>query len=106
MMNTVVTLIGATEIDTECINAIETALETTVEWLADGIACDAPTMWSVGEAEERVRAVLKEAPVDVVAQPTEGRRKRLLVADMESTIIENEMLDELADELGLLLNHL
>ena len=101
MMNTVVTLIGATKIDTECINAIETALETTVEWLADGIACDAPTMWSVGEAEERVRAVLKEAPVDVVAQPTEGRRKRLLVADMESTIIENEMLDELADELGL-----
>ena len=100
MRNTVVTLIGAAEIDTECINAVETALQTTVEWLADGIACDALTTRSVEEAEEIVRAVLQEAPVDVVVQPTEGRRKRLLVADMESTIIENEMLDELADELG------
>jgi phosphoserine phosphatase len=101
MRNTVVTLIGATKIDTDCINAVETTLETTVEWLADGVACDAPTTRSVGEAEEMVRAVLQEAPVDVVVQPAEGRRKRLLMADMESTVIENEMLDELADELGL-----
>jgi len=34
-------------------------------------------------------------------QPLQGRRKRLLVADLESTIIENEMLDELADFVGL-----
>ena len=33
--------------------------------------------------------------------PAEGRRKKLLVADMESTVIANEMLDELADFLGL-----
>src|SRR3712207_5152152 len=39
--------------------------------------------------------------VDVVVQPAEARRKKLLLADMESTIIENEMLDELADFLGL-----
>ncbi len=39
--------------------------------------------------------------IDAVFVPTEGRRKRLLVADMESTMIENEMLDELADFLGL-----
>ena len=37
----------------------------------------------------------------MLVQPAAGRRKRLLVADMESTIIENEMLDELADFLGL-----
>ena len=41
------------------------------------------------------------APIDVLVQPAAGRRKRLLVADLESTIIENEMLDELADFLGL-----
>ena len=40
-------------------------------------------------------------PVDIVAQPTQGRRKQLLVADMESTIIENEMLDELATVCGI-----
>src|SRR5262245_57240045 len=39
--------------------------------------------------------------VDAVVVPAEGRRKKLLVADMESTIIENEMLDELAEFLGL-----
>jgi len=38
---------------------------------------------------------------DIVVQPSAGRRKALLVADMESTIIENEMLDELAEFLGL-----
>ena len=42
-------------------------------------------------------AALDDAPVDVIAQPAAGRRKRLLLADMESTIIEHEMLDELAD---------
>jgi phosphoserine phosphatase len=41
------------------------------------------------------------AAVDVIVQPAAQRRKRLLVADMESTIIENEMLDDLADFLGL-----
>jgi len=40
-------------------------------------------------------------PVDVCLQPTAGRRKRLLVADMDSTIINVECLDELADFAGL-----
>jgi len=39
--------------------------------------------------------------VDAVFVPADGRRKKLLVADMESTVIDNEMLDELADFLGL-----
>ena len=39
-------------------------------------------------------------PVDVCVQPREGRRKRLLVADMDSTIIGCECLDELADFAG------
>ena len=39
--------------------------------------------------------------LDGIVVPVEGRRKKLLVADMESTVIENEMLDELADFLGL-----
>jgi phosphoserine phosphatase len=50
---------------------------------------------------ERVRAALEGAPVDAIAQPAEGRRKRLLVADMDSTILTGEMLDELADFAGL-----
>ena len=48
-----------------------------------------------------LREVLAGAPVDVVVQPVAGRRKRLLIADMDSTIIEQECIDELADGLGL-----
>ena len=63
------------------------------DWLAPGIACDVPF--------EGTGASVTLAGIDAVVLPTEGRRKRLLVADMESTMIHNEMLDELADFLGL-----
>jgi phosphoserine phosphatase len=49
------------------------------------------------------RAALAAAsglPVDLCVQPLEGRRKRLLLADMDSTIIACECLDELADFAG------
>jgi len=51
-------------------------------------------------AEDAVRAALAGTAADLAAQPAAGRRKRLLVADMESTMIRNEMLDELADLVG------
>jgi phosphoserine phosphatase len=61
------------------------------------------------EADEaalpRVRQVVREAvrhfPLDVCIQPWDGRRKRLLVADMDSTIIGCECLDEIADFAGV-----
>ena len=51
--------------------------------------------------EARARSALCGAAVDVLVQKAANRRKRLLVADLEATIIENEMLDELADLVGL-----
>jgi phosphoserine phosphatase len=50
---------------------------------------------------DRVRAALEGAPIDVIASPVEGRRKRLLIADMDSTIVTGETLDELAAFAGL-----
>jgi len=47
-----------------------------------------------------VRRALGGAAVDAVCQPAEGRRKLLLVADMDSTIITTETLDELAAYAG------
>jgi phosphoserine phosphatase len=71
-------------------------------FLAPETACDLDfAELAPDQADAAVRQALGAAPVDIVVQPAEGRRKRLLVADMESTIIENEMLDELADFLGL-----
>jgi phosphoserine phosphatase len=70
-------------------------------WLAPE-ACDlffdAPDMAAV---ENTARLLAGGGAIDWLIHPAEDRRKRLLVADMEATIIENEMLDELADFLGL-----
>ena len=41
-----------------------------------------------------------DRPIDVVVQPLAGRRKRLFVADMDSTMIGQECIDELADYVG------
>jgi phosphoserine phosphatase len=49
--------------------------------------------WEVWEGLQALR-------VDLVVQPAEGRRKRLLIADMDSTMIRQECIDELADEAG------
>ena len=50
---------------------------------------------------EQIRAALGGLPVDVNVLPAEDRRKRLLIADMDSTIITCECLDEIADFAGL-----
>lgn len=50
---------------------------------------------------ERAEAALAGRRVDVCVQPAERRRKRLLIADMDSTIINVECLDELADFAGV-----
>ncbi len=57
---------------------------------------DDPTIIRAG-AED----ALERLPVDLCAQPVEHRRKRLLIADMDSTIIACECLDELADFAGI-----
>ena len=62
-------------------------------WLAPEIACELPFD---GDATP-----VAMTAIDAVVVPAAGRRKKLLVADMESTMIENEMLDELAEFLGL-----
>lgn len=76
-----------------------------VGWLMPGVAAEivfeTATQLRANDAHAAVRQRLADAPVDINALPAAGRRKALLVADMESTIIQNEMLDELADYVGL-----
>src|SRR5712671_614020 len=72
------------------------------DWLAPGRACDLVLRdGDAVKAEALARQAIGNAAIDVLVQPAEGRRKRVFVADLESTIIENEMLDELADFVGL-----
>ena len=74
----------------------------TPAWLSDAEAVDLPfAHLALEAAAAAARAALDSAPVDALAQPTEGRRKKLLLADMDSTIVTGETLDELAAEAGL-----
>ena len=71
------------------------------DWLAPDQALDLPFDGLAPEqANAAARAALEGAPVDCIAQLAEGRRKRLLIADMDSTIVTNETLDELAAYAG------
>jgi phosphoserine phosphatase len=70
-------------------------------WLANGIAADiAFAGLDPDQAEAAARAALGPSR-DVIAQAAEGRRKKLLVADMDSTIVTSETLDEMAAFAGL-----
>lgn len=77
--------------------------ETERTVLARGIAADL-VLTAPAEAEAietSLRAALEGQPVDVVVQPFATRRKRLFLADMDSTMIAQECIDELADYVGL-----
>ncbi|WP_165790693.1 phosphoserine phosphatase SerB [Pleomorphomonas carboxyditropha] len=71
--------------------------------LAEGIAADIAVgdYLSHNEAVHRIAEVIGEAAVDFAVLPAEGRRKKLLVADMDSTMIGQECIDELAAFVGL-----
>ncbi len=51
--------------------------------------------------DKATRTALAAEPLDIITSPDTDRKKQLLIADMESTIIEEECLDELADELNI-----
>lgn len=71
-------------------------------WLSPRRACEIPFSGLVlQQAATVARAALEGRRLDFAALPAEERRKRLLVADMDSTIVAGEMLDELADFAGL-----
>ncbi len=74
-------------------------------WLDPGIAADIPftpaSAFDQRGLAAKLRAVLAGRPVDVVVQPQTHRRKRLFLADMDSTMIGQECIDELANHAGL-----
>ncbi len=72
-----------------------------IAWLAPYTAFDIPFFGRAEAVRDAARAVVEGHPFDVNIVRSERRRKRLLVADMDSTIIGCECLDELADMAGL-----
>ncbi len=108
-MTHVATLIAApgTRLTDEQIARARAALPEAIDihWLDHGVAADIGFM-PEGKADRKqlarhLRAALADAPLDLAIQPLAHRRKRLLVADMDSTMIGQECIDELADLVGL-----
>jgi phosphoserine phosphatase len=72
------------------------------DWLSEAEAADLPFAELAPEqAVAAARHALVGQALDLVAQPAEDRRKKLLLADMDSTIVTTETLDELAAFAGL-----
>jgi phosphoserine phosphatase len=73
-------------------------------WLFDEVAADIPFgdgSEDIGAISHRLREAREDLPIDIVVQPVVGRRKKLFLADMDSTMIGQECIDELADFVGL-----
>jgi phosphoserine phosphatase len=77
------------------------------QWLFNEVAVDIPFESQdagrddIKAIEQRLRRARSDLPIDVVVQPRIGRRKKLFLADMDSTMIGQECIDELADFAGL-----
>jgi phosphoserine phosphatase len=71
--------------------------------LFNEVAVDIPFTSSedIGAITTRLREARGDLPIDIVVQPDIGRRKKLFLADMDSTMIGQECIDELADFAGL-----
>ncbi|MGV1802418.1 phosphoserine phosphatase SerB [Agrobacterium vitis] len=72
-------------------------------WLADGVACDIALKdgSDLDVTEQTLRKVIEGQPIDLAIQQADTRRKAFLIADMDSTMIGQECIDELAAEVGL-----
>jgi phosphoserine phosphatase len=75
----------------------------TPQWLFNEVAVDIPFTGSedISAITTRLREARGDLPIDIVVQPRLDRRKKLFLADMDSTMIGQECVDELADFVGL-----
>ena len=112
MISCIATLIaqpGGATIDSNVIGAAAAFLprSSALRWLAEGEACDIPFASAHSDKDGlamlalEVRNAFGGLPIDVVCQPEAGRRKKLFLADMDSTMIGQECIDELADLVGM-----
>ena len=92
-------------LDSTVVNGARAVLPSPggAQWLFDEVAVDIPFTGSedIGAIVTRLREARGDLPVDIVVQPQAFRRKKLFLADMDSTMIGQECVDELADFAGL-----
>ncbi len=108
MTSYVLTLIGnpeSTPLEVVHIDRVFQCLGVSgeMDWLAEREACDLfiDSRLSAETITSRARDVLAGFSIDAVCTLIKGRRKKLLISDMDSTVIDQECIDELADVMGI-----
>ena len=86
-------------LDASLVDALGRRLGGAARWLADEAAVE--IMADGAPSREMVRQEIGERKIDWALIPAEGRRKDVLVSDMDSTMITIECIDELADIVGI-----
>lgn len=87
-------------LDARLVSLIQHETHGEINWLCRGVACEIISPQAADPVAE-ARAAIGVRPVDVALLPLANRRKLLLVADMDSTMINEECIDELADAVGI-----
>ena len=103
VMDTVLVLIaspGTAPFDAGLVRDVGAIARAEPTWLSPGEACEA-MISGAAPGRDDVRAMLGERPIDWAILPAAGRRKKLLIADMDSTIISHECIDELGAAAGV-----
>jgi phosphoserine phosphatase len=82
------------------VNRVHAAVGGEINWLTQRIAAEIvkPKLLTAVDA---ARDIVGRKPIDVALVPLANRRKKLLIADMDSTMIDQECIDELADAIGI-----
>jgi phosphoserine phosphatase len=104
LMDTVAVVIaspGTTDLDGVVDKIKRITGAASCRWLGFGEACEFDIEAPAFGLEQEIRALISGSPVDVAILPFAGRRKRLLIADMDSTMTAQECIDELAIVAGV-----
>lgn len=103
-MTQIATLIGARGADSVTLELVDSLRNAwgggDAVWLSPLTAAEFP-MDSMPDNRWDVWSDLQRLGVDLIVQQGAGRRKKMLLADMDSTMIQQECIDELADEAGV-----
>jgi phosphoserine phosphatase len=91
---------GSAALDAGAVRMIAALADGPLRWLAPAEALEIALRRVPPGLEAALRGALRPRPVDIALVPATNRRKRLLVADMDSTVIGQECIDELAAVAG------
>ena len=107
-MKSVLTLVSPTKIENAIITEISECLVKSggeilgTQWLNADSACDIVfSGLEHAQAEENCISAINHLPIDFLAQDSANRQKKMLISDMDSTMITVECIDEIADFAGV-----